>query len=208
MPAISRRGRPRPPPRNNTFRERGKGRPPLEVAFLVLGESGHPGAKRLLLATTRAMRSLLAVAAHDPNGTTAFRTPRHETSGRIRKCRRREIDPGSAIGHDHGAASSRPRQTAIQGRRRACASRRVRGINALVGAFPPVAVVLIKTAPSLQLGAEIIAPLARSLGLGVVAEAAFADRVRRHPASSSLEPSATGRGQGWVVGGRGKGRRL
>ena len=51
----------------------------------------------------------------------------------------------------------------------------------LVWAFPPVAVLLVNAAPALQLGAELIAPLARFRRLGVIGVAAATRRIRRKP---------------------------
>ena len=48
-------------------------------------------------------------------------------------------------------------------------------------AFPPVAVLPVRTAPALQLRAEPVARLARLERLGIIAEAALALRVRGEP---------------------------
>jgi hypothetical protein len=51
----------------------------------------------------------------------------------------------------------------------------------MVGAFPPVAVLLVSAAPALQPRADLIALLARLRRLGVVAVAALALRIRGEP---------------------------
>ena len=50
-----------------------------------------------------------------------------------------------------------------------------------MAAFPPVAVLLVKTAPALQPRAELIPPFARFLRLGIIARTTFALRIHSEP---------------------------
>ena len=74
----------------------------------------------------------------------------------------------------------------------------------VVRAFPPVAVLLINTAPALEPRADLVAPLARLQCLGVLGDTGFALRIRGEPPCNywSLRVGRAGKSENEAEGGK------
>ena len=113
----------------------------------------------------------------------------------LRRRDRRHRFPQSSIEEERARAIADPRELSSESRRsksrqphaeRPQTARAIREtVTLVVRAFPPVAVLLVLTAPALQPRADLVASLARLHCLGVAGWTAFAICIRSEPACNN-----------------------